>query len=96
MTKPISGGPTPGIFNYDTHKTEISSRFGRLIKQLGPNNKKGSTRYNFEVEFAYAINELEHCPRYLQGKMYDALTGIVSSLIAHLRSRETEAEQAPA
>lgn len=72
-------------FNYDLHITELNDRFYRLIKQLGSNNEKGSKRYELEVDFAYALHEIKICPPYLQGKMFDKASGILSSLINMLR-----------
>lgn len=81
MTKPT----TAINFNYDVHVKELVERFNRLIKQLGPNNKKGTIRYDFEVDFTYALNEIKNCPPYLQGKMFDQASGIVSALINQLK-----------
>ena len=80
-------------FNYEVHVKELSERFARLIKQLGPNNKKdwtttppvGSARYNFEVDFMYALNEIKNSPPYLQGKMFDHASNIVNQLINHVK-----------
>lgn len=86
--------PTTAInFNYDVHMKELNERFGRLIKQLGPNNRKdwktdpptSSIRYDFEVDFMYALHEVRECPSYLQGKMFDQASGIVSALINQLK-----------
>jgi len=88
-------------FNQENIK-ELSEKFSRLIKQLGSNNKKDwkkgteSTRYRFEVEFAYAINEIAICPEYLQGKMFDAASGVVNNLINHLKSLKEKAPAAEA
>lgn len=81
MTKPT----TAINFNYDVHVKELIERFNRLIKQLGPNNKKGSDRYDFEVDFSYLLNEIKNCPTYLQGKMFEQASGIVNTLINHLK-----------
>lgn len=89
--------PTTIVFNYDTHVKELTERFGRLIKQLGPNNKKdwsakpepvASVRYEFEVDFAYALHDLKVAPLYLQGKIFDQASGIVSVLISHLKQQK--------
>jgi hypothetical protein len=89
MTKPASNAP---YFNSQLHVKELNERFGRLIKNFGSNNRKGTERYNFEVAFAYALNEIEQCPTYMQGKMFDKATSIVSRLIAALK---TQSEQPP-
>jgi len=74
-------------FNTELHVKEINERFGRLIKNLGSNNRKGTERYNIEVNFAYAIREIELSPIYMQGKMFDKATGIVGRLIAALKTQ---------
>lgn len=88
MNKPI----TAINFNYDIHVRELTERFNRLIKQLGPNNRKGSTRYNFEVDFTYALNEIKNSPTYLQGKMFEQASLIVIALVNHLKNRENDQE----
>lgn len=80
------------IFNYDVHVKELNERFARLVKQLGPNNKKGSERYGYEVSFAHALNEISSCPKYLQGKMFDQASVIVNNVINHLKSLEQSKE----
>lgn len=77
-------------FNYDTHVRELNERFGRLVKQLGPINKRGSVRHKFEVDFSYALNELKLCPQYLQGKRFDQASAIVSNLITVLKQNQEE------
>lgn len=88
MTKPT----TAINFNYDVHVKELVERFNRLIKQLGPNNKKGTIRYDFEVDFTYALYEIKNCPPYLQGKMFDQASGIVSALINQLKHLRESAD----
>lgn len=83
--------PTP-YFDAELHVKELNDRFGRLIKNLGPNNRKGSERYTLEVNFAYALNEIEQSPRYMQGKMFDKATGIITKLIGALKI-QAEAEK---
>lgn len=77
-------------FNYDSHIKELNDRFNRLVKQLGTNNKVGSTRYEFETEFSYALHELKTCPVYLQPKRFDKAKSIVESLIAALKKIQDE------
>ena len=86
--------PVQPVFNYEEHTKELNERFGRLIKQLGVNNRKGTPRYGFETEFAYAIHEIEQSPAYLQGKMFDNASSVVSSLINHLKTTTKEKEAA--
>lgn len=82
---------TPAInFNFDLHFKEINERFTRLIKQLGSNNKKGSARYQFEVDFTHALNEISTCPIYLQGKMFDEAIKILNELSSYIKSQQEE------
>ena len=74
-------------FNTEIHIKEINERFGRLIKNFGSNNRKGTDRYNFEVNFTYAIREVEQSPTYMQGKMFDKTTSIISRLINALKTQ---------
>lgn len=71
---------------------DLNERFNRLIKQMGANNKKGSTRYDLEVDFAYAINEIDNCPVYLQGKMIDLANEIVTNLVETIKQLKEEKE----
>ena len=73
--------PAISSFNQETHLKELQERFGRLIKKMGPNNKNGTLRYNYEVEFMYSMQEIRFCPPYLQGKMFENATNVVTSLI---------------
>jgi len=84
MTKQTNSLPN---FNAELHVKELNERFGRLIKNLGPNNRKGTERYSFEVSFAYALNEIDQSPTYMQGKMFDKASSIVSKLISALKSQ---------
>lgn len=86
--------------NYAVHAKELNEKFGRVVKQLGSNNRrtwsktkgayieKGSPRYEAEVNFAYALNELTACPVYLQSKMFDLATNVVNNLINSLKQEE--------
>lgn len=81
--------------NYMSHVKDLNERFGRMIKQLGPNNRRGSPRYEFEVNFAYALNEIANCPFYLQGKMFDLASAMVNSLMSQVKqSRDDKSEAA--
>lgn len=94
MSKPINTTPS---FNADSHVKELNERFSRLIKNLGSNNRRiyseekgqflyeGSDRYRFEVDFSYALNEIQKCPPYMQGKMFYKASNVVSNLINHLK-----------
>lgn len=87
MSKQFNQSPS---FNYDTHVKELNERFGRLVKQLKSDNKRGTVRHKFEVDFAYALHELKNCPTYLQGKRFDQASAIVSNLINHLKQNQEE------
>lgn len=67
---------------------ELNDKFARLVRQLGTSNKKGSHRYDFEVEFAYAFNELAMAPLYIQGKMYDKASAVITSLVNFIKTRD--------
>jgi hypothetical protein len=101
MENKMSKPSAPINFNYEVHVKELIERFNRLVKQLGPNNRKDwnvdpptySIRYEFETDFMYALNEIKNCPPYLQGKMFDNASGIVNALINQLRQiRESNPE----
>lgn len=79
--------PIP-YFNAEVHVKELNERFSRLVKNFGANNKKGTDRYTFEVNFAHALNEIDQCPSYMQGKMFDKASVIVSRLITHLKTQK--------
>ena len=85
MTKNAHTTITP--FNTELHLTELNERFGRLIKNFGVSNKKGTERYNFEVNFAYAVNEITQSPAYMQGKMFDKATSIIGRMISALKTK---------
>lgn len=92
MYKPQASSTAPiQNFDYESHSKELQERFGRLIKQLGVKNTKGSSRYQFEVDFMYALNEIKNCPPYLQGKMFDKASNVVTNLINYLKNRENVA-----
>ena len=108
QVKPKSNRVNPD-FN-DAHVTELCNRFNRLIKTLGYNNQRqysmedncfvgeGSERYKFEVDFAYAIHELQVGPFYLKGKLFDDANAIVNDLVAfikkYLTTEKSEAQEA--
>jgi hypothetical protein len=82
------------VFNAEAHIKELNERFSRLIKNVGFSNKKGTDRYNFEVDFSYALNEIQFCPTYMQGKMFDKASGVVNSLITFLRENNEDTVEA--
>jgi len=88
MAKPMTQTP---IFNTEVHVKELSERFARLIKNFGERNKKGTDRYQFEVDFAYALNEIHHCPNYMKGKMFDRAASIVNGMIGRLKTLQERA-----
>ena len=84
MSKNIAGA----TFNVDNHLKDLTDKFNRLVRSLGDRNKKGTDRYRFEVEFAYALNEVTNCPVYMQGKMFDKAAAVVNSLISFIKNQE--------
>lgn len=95
-------------FNAELHVKELSERFSRLIKNLGMNNRRifsisklkffdeGSERYRFEVDFSHAMHELENCPPYMKGKMFDRASGVVNGLINALKDQRDVTAEDPA
>lgn len=81
--------PVTTSFNQETHIKELQERFGRLIKKMGPNTRKGTLRYNYEVEFMYSLNEIRLCPPYLQGKMFENASTIVTSLVNLIQLKQS-------
>jgi len=89
-------------FNTELHVKELNDRFSRLVKNFGANNRrifsidknqfvdKGTDRYNFEVNFAYAINDVMQSPTYMQGKMFDKASTVMSRLVAHQKNQAAE------
>lgn len=89
MSKTIN---TSSNFNADLHIKELNERFKQLINNNFPlNNRKGTDRYELEVSFAYALNEIKQSPVYMQGKMFDKATSIVSRLISMINKKEAAA-----
>lgn len=79
--------PTEPV-NYEPMVNDLSRKFGSLIRQLGWNNSKGTTRHAFEVDFAYAIHEFKTSPRYIEWKGFEAISSIVSELSARLKEEK--------
>lgn len=78
------------IFNYEDHVKELKERFARLIWSLGPNRGKGTKRYDYEVDFAYALNDLEQGPPYLRGKLFEKANAVANSLVAFIKTMRPE------
>lgn len=83
---PTTGKSAP-FFNYEVHVPEVVERFGRLIQKLGPSNKRGTQRHDFEVDFAHALHELQMSPPYLQGSMFNQATSVVNALVNAIKQR---------
>lgn len=83
QTNPASNLP---IFNYEEYVAELNDRFGQLVRALGPNRSKGSVRYKYEVDFAYAMNEVVQGPTYLRGKLFEKANSIANGLSSYLKS----------
>jgi hypothetical protein len=77
--------PAPTYISQDTIKS-LRKKFARLIIELGANNSKGTRRYNFEVEFCYAMRELEEAPPYLMGKLFDRAANVCNALDQTVKS----------
>lgn len=73
-------------FNQDEALKSLREKFSRLIIKLGANNSRGTRRYNFEVEFCYAIRELENGPPYLAGKLFDRVANVCNSLASVIKA----------
>lgn len=63
----------------------LREKFIRLIDRLGPANGKGTKRYQFEVDFCYAMREFEDSPPYLAGKMFERVADVCTSLDKFLK-----------
>lgn len=95
---------TTPSFNADNRVKEINERFNRLIKNVDQSNtrrfsmqkmafiEKGTDRYQFEVDMAYAINEVMKAPSYMQGKTFESAAGVVNRLIEYLKDNRTTEE----
>jgi hypothetical protein len=79
--------------NYDDHIADLKDRFARLVWALGPNRGRGTIRYTYEVDFAYALNEIEQGPLYFRGKLVERATAIVNSLVGFVKALEAPAER---
>lgn len=93
---PSRSGNQAAPFNEALVK-ELQERFNRLVKELGWTSKttkgsyeKGTERYKFEVDFVYAIREIELAPAYLKGKVFDKALNIVNSLIGRIKTRTND------
>ena len=73
-------------FNQDEALRSLREKFARLIGRLGANNSRGTRRHEFEVEFCYAVRELEACPPYLAGKLFDRVANVCTALAQTIRS----------
>lgn len=67
-------------FNQEEALKSLKEKFGRIIGRLGANNAKGTKRYEFEVEFCYAVRELDGCPPYLAGKLFERVANVCNAL----------------
>lgn len=79
-------------FNQDEALRSLREKFARLIVRLGANNSRGTRRHDFEVEFCYAVRELEACPPYLAGKVFDRVANVCNALFQTVRSDAGDAE----
>lgn len=74
------------VFDYEIHVKELKERFARLISTLGYHRGVGTKRYEYEVDFAYALNDLEQGPPYLRVKLFEKANAIANSLVAYIKS----------
>lgn len=81
-------------FNQDEALKSLREKFARLIGRLGANNGKGSRRYEFEVEFCYAVRELEECPPYLSGKLFDRVANVCNALAQTIKTEQEQPQRA--
>lgn len=74
----------------ETQTKEVNDKFRLLVRNLGANNTKGTVRYQYEVDFAHAINEIRWAPSYIVQKYVDKANLIVSNLIKDLQPQSTK------
>ena len=79
---------TQPLNNQDDALKSLREKFARLIGRLGTVNSKGSRRYKFEVDFCYAVRELEACPPYLTGKLFDRVANICNALAQTVKAEQ--------
>lgn len=73
----------------ETQVNEIKQKFGRLVRNhLGNDNTKGTARYDFEVNFAHALREIDDAPDYIVLKFVDKLQGVLNDLVKHIKVLE--------
>ncbi len=87
QNKQRESAPQDG-FDYNTMLGELKERFARHIRFLGAKNTKGTQRYQFEVDFMYALNELEQGPPYLRGKLFERPNAVINKLVAAVKANE--------
>jgi len=71
--------------------SELKERFARQIRFLGIKNTKGSPRYQFEVDFCHALNDLEQGPPYLRSKLFERPNNVINRLITFIKTIEKPA-----
>ena len=80
---------TTQLVNHGDALKSLREKFARLIQKLGSNNIKGTKRYELEVDFCYAVHELENCPPYLAGKNFDRVANICNTLHSLTKPEES-------
>jgi hypothetical protein len=97
MTTPYqkhsSSSTVDGTFDYTTMLSELKERFSRHIRFLGVKNTKGCKRYDFEVDFCHALNDLEQGPIYLRGKLFERPNNVINRLVSHIKALEPQAQK---
>lgn len=84
--KHVSSATIDGTFDYSTMLSELKERFARHIRLLGARNTKGTPRYMFEVDFCYALNDLEQGPIYLRGKLFEKPNNVINRLVGFIKT----------
>jgi hypothetical protein len=71
---------------------ETTTRFSRLIHNLGGDNSKGTERHALEVDFSYCMNDIAHSPDYILQKYIDNANNVIDKLIQTISLKEARAK----
>lgn len=83
--QPAVTSATP--FDHAKYLNDLKERFARNIWKLGGKNVVGTKRYELEVEFAYAIDEIERGSIYSRGKAFERANSIINSIFAEVQPK---------
>jgi hypothetical protein len=75
----------------DEQVKDLKDKFALLVRKLGAKNTKGTDRYKFEVDFAYAIDAFDNGPKYFKSKLFEQANAVVNALTAKVKSIDTKA-----